>query len=178
MYWKLKIMATNKQNEPIPSSLTPIINFDDHIQGNWTQEETNNVKTVVDFFQHLMNEHDYDYTLKNHDKGPYIQHNRAIPTGIKGLISYVKQMVKRYPDYSFDVKHIIASGDMVVLHSHTTLQAKHRGNEKKGFIITDTFRLNQGKLVEHWDAIQPIDGMSRFIFLLIGGQVKNNHSTF
>ena len=160
------------------SQTKPTINLNDHLQESWTQQETNNVKVVVDFFQHLMNEHDFKYTLENYDKGPYIQHNRAIPNEIKGLVGYVKKMTKRFPEYSFDVKRIIVHEDFVVLHSHTTLKAKHRGNEKKGFIITDTFRLKDGKLMEHWDAIQPIDGYTRFLFFMIGGKVQNDNPTF
>ena len=157
---------------------TPRIIFDNHAQDHWTKEETENVKVVVDFFQHLMNEHDFEYTLKTYGGGSYIQHNKAIPNEIEGLVDYVKTMVKRFPEYSFNVKKIFADGDYVILHSHTTMKAKHRGNEKKGFIITDTFRLKNGKLAEHWDAIQPIDFFSRFLMLVTGGTIGNNNPTF
>ena len=156
----------------------PQIDINNHLQENWTEQETENVKIVVDFFQHLMNEHDFDYTLKKYGVGSYIQHNRAIPNEISGLIGYVKTLTKRFPEYSFDVKRIFADGDFVILHSHTTMKANHRGNEKKGFIITDTFKLKDGKLIEHWDAIQPIDVFSRFLFLITGGSIENNNSTF
>ncbi len=156
----------------------PQIDFNQHVQPQWTEQETENVKVVTDFFQHLMNEHDFEYTLKTYGGGSYLQHNRAIPNNIEGLISYVKNLTKRYPDYAFDVKKIFADGDIVVLHSHTTVKAKDRGNEKKGFIITDTFRLENGKVVEHWDAIQPIDFFTRFLYLMIGGTISNNNSTF
>lgn len=154
------------------------IDLSQHLQENWTKQETENVKVVVDFFQHLMNEHDFEYTLKTFGGGTYTQHNRAIPNNIEGLVGYVKTMVKRFPDYSFDVKKIFADGDYVILHSHTTMNKKHRGNEKKGFIITDTFRLENGKLAEHWDAIQAIDFFSRFLMLTTGGAIGNNNSTF
>jgi len=157
---------------------TPHIVFDKYVQDHWTQQETENVKVVVDFFQRLMNEHNFDHTLKTHGGGSYVQHNRAIPNEIEGLVGYVKTMVKRYPEYSFDVKKIYADGDYVILHSHTTMKAAHRGNEKKGFIITDTFKLNEGKLAEHWDAIQPIDFFSRFLMLLTGGTIGNRNPTF
>ena len=156
----------------------PKIEIDKHLQQNWTEEETKNVKVVVDFFQHLMNKHDFDYTLKNYGEGTYTQHNRAIPNEMSGLIGYVKTLTKRFPEYSFDVKRIFADGDFVILHSHTTMRANHRGNEKKGFIITDTFKLEDGKLREHWDAIQPIDLFSRFLFLMTGGSIGNNNPTF
>ncbi len=156
----------------------PKIEFNDHLQESWTQQETDNAKVVVDFFQHLMNEHDFEYTLKHYGEGSYLQHNRAIPNDVPGLISYVKNVTKRFPEYAFDVKRIIVSGDFVVLHSHATFKAKHRANEKKGFIITDTFRLENGKLAEHWDAIQPIDTFSRLFFLMAGGKIRNNNPTF
>ena len=154
------------------------IEVNNHLQDNWTKQETENVKVVVDFFQHLMNEHDFEYTLKKYGGGSYTQHNRAIPNEISGVVDYVKTLTKRFPEYSFDVKRIIADGDFVVLHSHCTMKEKHRGNEKKGFIITDTFRLENGKLAEHWDTIQPIDTFSRFLVLMTGGSIGNNNPTF
>ena len=54
----------------------------------------------------------------------------------------------------------------------------HRGDETKGFIITDTFRLEDGRLAEHWDAIQPVDFATRFLFLLTGGAAGNNNRIF
>lgn len=161
-----------------PKTTAPVISLDEHAQDHWTEQERANAALVVDFFQHLMNEHDFDHTLRTHDRGPYIQHNRAIPDGIPGLVGYVKTMVKRFPDYAFDVKRIISSGDYVVLHSHATLNAKHRGDETKGFIITDTFRIDNGRLAEHWDAIQPVDWFTRFLWLMTGGAIGNNNPTF
>ncbi len=156
----------------------PIIDINNHLLENWTKQEMENVKIVVDFFQKLMNEHDFDYILEKYGNGSYTQHNRAIPDEISGLIGYVKTLTKRFPEYSFDVKRIFADGDFVILHSHCTMKANHRDNEKKGFIITDTFRLKDGKLVEHWDAIQPIDMFSRLLVLITGGSIKNSNPTF
>ena len=156
----------------------PQIIFDNYVQGHWTKEESENVKVVIDFFQRLMHEHNFEYILEKHGGGSYLQHNRAIPSEIEGLVGYIKTMLKRFPEYSFDVKKIFADGDFVILHSHTTMKAKHRGNEEKGFIITDTFKLKNGKLAEHWDAIQPIDFFSRFLILVTGGTTGNNNPTF
>ena len=156
----------------------PKIEINDHLQENWTEQERKNAEIVVNFFQHLMNEHDFDYIAKTYGGGTYTQHNRSIPNGIAGLIDYVKTLTRRFPDYSFDVKRIVADGEFVILHSHTTMRSKDRGNEQKGFIITDTFRLKDGKLAEHWDAIQAVDLFSRILFLVTGGSVKNNNPTF
>ncbi len=147
-------------------------------QDHWTSDEHRNAALVVDFFQKLMNDHDFEHTLRTHSGTDYVQHNRAIPDGIDGLVGYVKALVKRFPDYGFDVKRIVSSGDIVVLHSHATLKAAHRGNPAKGFIITDTFRIEEGRLAEHWDAIQPIDFATRLLILLTGGAVGNQNPTF
>ena len=160
------------------NSIKPQIIFENYVQDYWTKEECENVKVVIDFFQHLMNEHNFEYTLEKYGGDSYLQHNRAIPNEIRGLVGYVKTMVKRFPEYSFNVKKIFADGDFVILHSHTTMKAKHRGNEEKGFIITDTFKLKNGKLSEHWDAIQPIDFFSRFLMLVTGGTIGNTNPTF
>lgn len=156
----------------------PKIESKKHMQEQWTEQEKANVRTVVDFFQTLMNEHDFEGTIKKYGGSSYQQHNRAIPNEMEGLIRYVKTMTRRFPEYSFDVKKIFADGDYVVLHSHTTMNAKHRGNEKKGYIITDTFKLKDGKLSEHWDAIQAIDFFSRCIMLMVGGSIQNSNPTF
>ncbi len=155
-----------------------LISIEDHTRAHWTKDEQSNAALDVDFLQHLMNEHDFDYTLRTFDSGAYMQHNRAISDQVSGVVDYVKTLAGRFPEYGYDVKFIIASGDRVVVHSHVTLKASHRGNDRKGFIITDTFRIEDGKLAEHWDAIQPIDLFARFIVLMTGGSVANNNPTF
>lgn len=157
---------------------TPQIPFDRLKQDHWTAQEAQNAAVIVDFFQRLMNDHDFDYVARTYSDRPYIQHNRAIPPEMSGVIGYVKALTKRFPDYSYDVKRIISSGDLVVLHSHVTLKAQHRGNDRKGFIITDTFRLEDSKPREHWDAMQAIDLFTRFLMLLTGGAVANKNPTF
>jgi len=88
------------------------------------------------------------------------------------------KLTKQFPEFSYDVKWIVASDDMVVFHSHVTIKAKDRGNEKKGFIITDTWRLENGEIVEHWDAIQAIQPLLRFYMWIQGGKKRNKNTQF
>lgn len=133
---------------------------------------------VVDFVQHLMNDHDFDYVMEKFDKGSYKQHNRGMLNGVKGVVEYVSKFVKRYPDFTYDVKHIYVDGQYVILHSHSTATRKDRGNSQKGFNIKDTWKVENGQLVEHWDAIQPIDGFMRVYSVFAGGAVKNENTLF
>ena len=46
---------------------------------------------------------------------------------------------------------MIAEGDIVVLHVHSVREPGQRGRA-----IVDMFRLENGKIVEHWDVIQDL----------------------
>ncbi|WP_306641780.1 nuclear transport factor 2 family protein [Sanyastnella coralliicola] len=145
---------------------------------NWTSEEHANADLVRDFIQHLMNDHDIEYVLKNFDQGSYIQHNRSMPNGVKGVVDYVSKFVKQFPEYTYDVKHMYVDGDYVTIQSHVTTKKKDRGNPQKGFNIIDTWKIKDGRLVEHWDAIQPINGFMRFYSWMVGGKTVNENTLF
>jgi len=144
----------------------------------WNETERSNVRTMAEFVQLLMNNHDFDAVREGFSTGTYIQHNRSIPDGIDGLIGYVGQLVKRFPDYSYDVRQIVASGDVVIFHSHATLKVEHRGDESKGFNIFDMWRLEEGKIADHWDSLQALDFSARLITLTGGGKVRNTNGVF
>lgn len=154
------------------------ININALKKDNWSEQELDKAKLVVDFVQNIMNNHNFDYILKNQGNAPYIQHNRTIPDGIDGVVGTVKQFAKRFPEYAYDVKHIFVDGNYVILHSHATVNKKNRGNDAKGLNIIDSWRVEDGKLVEHWDAVQPIDGFMRFYAFLTGGAVRNSNEVF
>ena len=154
------------------------IDFDALKQEHWSSKELRNAELISDFVQHLMNDHDFEYVLETYGNANYVQHNRNIPDGIVALIGFVQAFAKRFPEYTYDVKGIIADGDYVTFHSHATINKRHRGNDKKGLNIIDTWRLKDGAIVEHWDAIQPLDGFMRFYALLTAGRIRNNNGVF
>jgi predicted SnoaL-like aldol condensation-catalyzing enzyme len=54
-------------------------------------------------------------------------------------------------DLTLDIKRVIAEGDMVATHSHLVLDPGQPGRA-----LADFFRLESGKVVEHWDVIQEV----------------------
>lgn len=81
----------------------------------------------------------------------YIQHNPAVSNGTKGFIDYFTKMQKEYPEKSIEFVRCIAEGDLVALHTHQIWP----GNDQ--YVTMDFFRFDQnGKICEHWDAIQQI----------------------
>ncbi|MEM7036571.1 MAG: ester cyclase, partial [Bacteroidota bacterium] len=170
------VMATIHSSQV--RSQAPQVQLEDHIQEHWTPKEVQNATIVINFIQQLMNAHDFEFIESAFGTHPYHQHNRSMKDGIPGVLEAVRDLVKSFPDYCYDVKRILVSGDHVVFHSHVTVKSKHRGNDKKGFIISDTWRLEKGKIVEHWDAIQPLNGFFRFYTWLTGGKIRNSNGLF
>ncbi|MDJ0960135.1 MAG: nuclear transport factor 2 family protein [Acidimicrobiia bacterium] len=154
------------------------IDLNDLRRPTWSPEEEANVELVADFVRLLMNEHDFEAVRARYGSSNYVQHNHGIPDGIEGVLETVGTLVKRFPDYTYDVKHILADGDIVTLHSHATLRKAHRGNQRKGFNITDRWRVADGKIVEHWDSVQPIDLFGRIYVLITGGRVRNTNGSY
>ncbi len=59
------------------------------------------------------------------------------------------------PDMVFDVKRVIAEGDLVVLHYHLPMTPDDLGRA-----VVDIFRVEDGKIVEHWDVLQDVPAQS------------------
>jgi predicted SnoaL-like aldol condensation-catalyzing enzyme len=84
--------------------------------------------------------------------GPhYRQHNPGATDGPEPFVKIVKWTAQNYPDFRYELKRIIAEGDYVVLHSHLILKPGDRGTA-----VVDIFRLENGKIVEHWDVVQDV----------------------
>lgn len=145
---------------------------------NWTEQELANAELITDFVQNLMNDHNFDYVLEHYNDSAYTQHNRNLPDKVTGLVGFLKEFVEDYPDYTYDVKHIYVDGDYVIFHSHATLDKEDRGDDEKGMNIIDTWRIEDGRIVEHWDSIQALDFSMRLYSLLSGGDIENANGVF
>ncbi len=144
----------------------------------WTEQEYKNATLVIDFVQKLMNDHNFEYIKENFGHHRYKQHNQSMVDGITGVLKVVSDFARRYPAYTYEVKHVYVDGPYVTLHSHATSELKHRGNPQKGMNIIDTWKVENGELLEHWDAVQPIHGFMRFFFWMVGGKFRNSNTYF
>jgi predicted SnoaL-like aldol condensation-catalyzing enzyme len=79
--------------------------------------------------------------------GPYYrQHNPTAPDGKEAIVALLGGWLPTVPNLRYDIKRIVSHGDMVWVHSHVTF-----GPQDRGQAVVDIFRLERGKIVEHWD---------------------------
>lgn len=151
--------------------------YEKFIKPHWTKEELENFRVVVLFLKTLRAK-EFDRLLSDYSSHPYVQHNVGMLEGIPGVVKEGQKAVKQFPDFFIDTKHVYVDGDFVIIHSHMTAKKSHRGNDSKGFNVIDVWKVIEGKIVEHWDSIQPIDFGVRLYALLTGGNVKNLNGRF
>lgn len=113
-------------------------------------KEEINKQIVLEFYDAAINKKDFEAASK-YLGDVYIQHNPLAADGPEGLKNFLTFAKENLPDYHTDFKQVFADGDYVIVHAHA------KGNpEDRGSAVMDIFRLENGKVVEHWDVIQPI----------------------
>jgi predicted SnoaL-like aldol condensation-catalyzing enzyme len=109
-----------------------------------------NKATVLAFYEHALNRK--DFAAASHLLGArYVQHDPRIGDGKEGLEAFVRSLRERFPELRAEVKRIIAEGNLVMAHVHGVREPGQRG-----LAIVDIFALEDGKIVEHWDVMQPL----------------------
>lgn len=81
----------------------------------------------------------------------YIQHNPSAATGRDAAIAFLEPFFADHPDASYSIKRILVDGDMAAVQSQGKLSPKDRG-----IAIVDIVRVENCKVVEHWDVVQPV----------------------
>jgi predicted SnoaL-like aldol condensation-catalyzing enzyme len=115
-----------------------------------TEEERANARTVVAFYETLLNEKNIE-AARRYVGSQYRQHSPLARDGFEGLQAFLAAMFAQHPQMRCDIKRVFAEGDFVVLHVHARL-----GPEERGAAVVDIFRLESGRIVEHWDVLQQI----------------------
>lgn len=113
-------------------------------------QQEQNKETVIAFYNAAIN--DKDFAAASAYLGDkYIQHNPLAADGPEGLKAFLDFAKENLSTFKVEIKQAFAEGDYVVLHVHAKRDAEDRGSA-----VMDIFRLENGKVVEHWDVIQPI----------------------
>ena len=115
----------------------------------------NNRAIVTDFARLFYTERNVRGAFQAHVSEHYIQHNPGLPDGREpAIVALTPKFAKA--GASFEIKRILVDGDMAVIHVHARPEPASRGAA-----VVDMYRLNRGKIVEHWDVIQPVPEQSQ-----------------
>src|SRR5262245_58722378 len=110
-----------------------------------------NKQTVIAFITRAFNDKQPADAVAKYVGSQYIQHDPQSPDGAEAFIQFARGFAGQFPQLSIDIKRVIAEGDLVVTHLLITMAP-----EKGGMAGVDIFRLQDGKIVEHWDVLQPV----------------------
>ena len=77
----------------------------------------------------------------------FIQHNPTLADGPEGVKAMVQMLSSQgVSNQKIEFKHVFAKGDIVALHSRYEMAGKE-------WRFIDIYRVENNKLVEHWDAM-------------------------
>ena len=79
----------------------------------------------------------------------YIQHNSTIVDGRQAAIDALADKFG-HPNANFQIKKLLVDGDLAVVH----VRAFPSGGKEAA--VADFYRLENGKIVEHWDVLQVV----------------------
>jgi predicted SnoaL-like aldol condensation-catalyzing enzyme len=115
-----------------------------------TDDQERNKTIVQNFYEKALNERNAGAALE-YVGDYYKQHNPLVQDGDEGLRKYLAWIQDNFPKSHSKVLRTFADGEFVLLHVHRVRTSGARGDA-----IIDIFRLEQGKIVEHWDVVQPV----------------------
>ena len=110
-----------------------------------------NKKLAVDFFNRVLVEKKPQEGFDKYAGKNYIQHNPVAGDGHAPAIKFLTDWFAKNPRAVIQIKRVIAEGDLVAIHHHMRTSP-----EVRGMAAVDIFRVENGKVVEHWDVVQPI----------------------
>ncbi|VVD75138.1 nuclear transport factor 2 family protein [Pandoraea nosoerga] len=114
------------------------------------EQLASNKDIVLAFYEAGLNRKDFE-AARQYLGRQYIQHNPNAADGVEGFGKFLDFLRKNQPDSHSEIVRAFADGDYVILHVR---KVPYPGAQP--IAIVDIFRLEKGKIVEHWDVSQQV----------------------
>jgi len=109
---------------------------------------------VLDYFTDLTKHRDLR-AVDRYVAPDLVQHDPALADGAAATKAAYAQRFKADPGFTATVASVVAEGDYVVVHSHYRNSAGDLGQS-----VYEIFRVQHGKIVEHWSDTQDVPATS------------------
>lgn len=119
--------------------------------GNIPANLKNGDNVAVKLLDTLFNDKEAEKAFELYGSEVYIQHNPTVADGPRAAIEGLSAFMKKFPDCEYMFKRVLVDGDLVAIHSHVRLNSEDRGSA-----VVDIFRIENGRVVEHWDVLQTV----------------------
>ena len=113
-----------------------------------------NKRLVYDFWREVFEGGHMDLAQKYMTE-TYVQHNPNVPTGRAAFVEFFSKFVKPRPvepRVKAPLVAVVAEGDLVILSFVREAADPKDGTKKYTTTWFDMFRIEDGKIAEHWDA--------------------------
>lgn len=138
---------------PNPSGHTQ---FDGPTEATDLEKTEANKALVRGFVQSILVEGKMDKLAGYFDGDNYTQHNTMIGDGLSGLGKALGELAKQGITMKYDTIHmVLGEGNFVLVASEGTFGGKPT-------VFYDLFRVQNGKIAEHWDTIESVPPQSEW----------------
>jgi predicted SnoaL-like aldol condensation-catalyzing enzyme len=115
-----------------------------------SEQEERNRDLVLGFYENVIGKRQYD-RWPEYMRPDYIQHKPCIADGPQGVIDFMKENYATHAKHVPEVIRCFVDGDYVFLHVQV-----HMEPYEPDIAVMDIFRIEDGRLAEHWDVDQPV----------------------
>ncbi len=114
------------------------------------EEAKTNTQTVLAFEETVYNKHQEQEGFAHYVGGSYREHDARLGEGREAAIRALSQLVRAYPGSRVTVQRTIAQGNLVAVQLMWSAQSA----PDRGIPRVDIYRLEEGRIFEHWSVAQ------------------------
>lgn len=116
----------------------------------YSEDERRNLELVRSTYEKVLFALEAD-AVDDHIAPDYVQHSSLAEPGVEGLKAWLRRARVESPNAQQTLHRLFADGDHVFAHTHVV-----RWPGDRGVAVMDLFRIEDGRIKEHWDVLQEI----------------------